>query len=155
LSLTNGEAGERSDVQSRQRIMRPLMRKNGGENVMAIGRPKLAPHDRHSETVRIPLRPADHARLQSMADQAETTITDFVRASALGQKFTVIQSHAPDFETSQQLLALGRNFNQFMKLMHQRNIDPPADMIRIAQKLEIILDRILSDDPTHHHRPKF
>lgn len=121
---------------------------------MAIGRPKLAPQDRHSETVRIPLRPSDHVRLQSMADKAETTITDFVRAAALGQKFTVVQSTAPDFETVEQLRRIGVNLNQIAKAMNAQETVQPSELIDACNAVQTVLAKWMFDDPTNHHRPK-
>ena len=119
-----------------------------------MGRPEKSPQDRHSETVRVPLRPADHARLQSMADKAETTITDFVRASALGQKFTVIQSDAPDFETVEQLRRIGVNLNQIAKRLNERKSVKPERLDSALADLQNLLSRWMFDDTTHHHRPQ-
>ena len=112
-----------------------------------MGRPTKSPQERHSETVRVPLRPADHARLQDMADKAETTITDFVRASALGQKFTVIQSDAPDFETVEQLRRIGVNLNQIAKAMNAQKTVAPSELLAVCAKLDRLFDQWLNHDP--------
>lgn len=89
-----------------------------------MGRPPKAPQDRHSAQLNIPLKPADYARLRAKAEKAETTITDFVRASALGKKFTVIQSNAPDFDTIEQLRRIGVNLNQIANPLQKEQLCP-------------------------------
>lgn len=119
-----------------------------------MGRPPKAPQDRHSAQLNIPLKPADYARLRTKADKAETTVTDFVRASALGQKFTVVQSNNPDFDTIEQLRRIGVNLNQIAKAMNQGNMVPPPSIERAVSKLENLLTKWLVDDTSHDHRPK-
>jgi len=119
-----------------------------------MARPHKSPTDRHSESVRVSLRPADLARIQSQADKAETTVTDFVRASALGQKLTVIQSDAPDFDTVEQLRRIGVNLNQIAKAMNAQTTVQPAELKTVCMKLETLLDKWLFHDTSHDHRPK-
>ena len=120
-----------------------------------MGRPRKSPEDSHTASVRVPLRPADFADLQAKADKAETTITDFVRAAALGQKFTVVESSAPDFETVEQLRRIGVNLNQIAKRMNQgRMVTPPA-VTRAVAKLEKLLTAWIVDDTSNNHRPQF
>jgi len=120
-----------------------------------VGRPPKSPEDKHSETVRIPLRPADFARLQSNADKAETSITDFVRATALGHTFNVVQSNAPDFDTMQELRRIGVNLNQIAKQMNAQKTVKPSELTTACQKLERLLERWLIHDPQNNHRPQF
>ena len=119
-----------------------------------MGRPPKAPHDRHTESVRVSLRPADLARLQAKADKAETTVTDFVRASALGQKFVVVESDAPDFDTVEQLRRIGVNLNQIAKAMNAQKTVPPSALTTACETLQTLLTRWIVDDTSHHHRPK-
>ncbi|WP_100269195.1 plasmid mobilization protein [Epibacterium ulvae] len=121
---------------------------------MAGGRPKLSPEDRHSEQINIPLKPSDLASLQDSADKAQTTITDFVRASALGHRFNVMQSHAPDFETMAELRRIGVNLNQIAKALNARQQALPASLVSTCDKLDVLLERWLLDDPSHHNRPQ-
>lgn len=124
------------------------------EHGMTIGRPRKSPEDKHTKTVRVPLRPSDFARLQEKADKAETTITDFVRASALGQKFTVIQSDAPDFDTIEQLRRIGVNLNQIAKRLNERKSVAPDRLESTLADLQTLLARWMFDDPQNHHRPQ-
>lgn len=119
-----------------------------------MARPKKPPHELHTETVRVPLRAVDLARLQSKADKAETTITDFVRASALGKKLTVVQSTAPDFDTVEQLRRIGVNLNQIAKAMNAQQTMQPSELVSVCAKLETLLSRWMFDDTPHHDRPK-
>ena len=119
-----------------------------------MGRPAKSPEDRHTESVRVPLRPADFARLQSFADQASTSLTDFVRASALGHEFTVIQSDAPDPEILDQLRRIGVNLNQIAKRMNEYKSVSTSDVETSLRDLQTLLARWMFDDPTHHPRPK-
>lgn len=120
-----------------------------------MGRPPKSPEEKHSETVRIPLRPADFARLQSDADKAETSITDFVRATALGHKFKVVHSNSPDFDTMRELRSIGVNLNQIAKQMNAQQSIKPSELISACQKLESLLERWLTHDPQNNHRPQF
>lgn len=120
-----------------------------------MARPRKSPEDRHTETVRVPLRPADFQRLQEKADKAETTVTDFVRASALGQKFTVIQSDNPDPETVDQLRRIGVNLNQIAKALNAQKAVPPSVLASACEDLKTVLAQWMFDDPTHQHRPQF
>ena len=104
-----------------------------------MARPRKSPEDRHTETVRVPLRPADFQRLQEKADKAETTVTDFVRASALGQKFTVIQSDNPDPETVDQLRRIGVNLNQIAKALNAQKTVPPSVLASACEDLKTVL----------------
>ena len=119
-----------------------------------MARPQKSPTDRHSESVRVSLRPADLARLKSQADRAETTITDFVRASALGKKLTVIQADAPDFDTVEQLRRIGVNLNQIAKAMNAQKTVQPSELKTVCATLETLLARWMFDDTSHDHRPK-
>jgi uncharacterized protein (DUF1778 family) len=120
-----------------------------------MARPKLSPQERHSEQINIPLKPADLAYLQDSAEKAATTITDFVRASALGHEFTVVQTTAPDLETVEQLRRIGVNLNQIAKAMNQGRTVPPPSLDRVCLALEDLLTKWLIDDPTNNHRPQF
>lgn len=119
-----------------------------------MARPKLAPQDRHSEQVNIPLKPADLARLSDSADKAETTVTDFIRASALGHRFTVIQSDAPDFDTVEQMRRIGVNLNQIAKAMNAQKTVQPSELIIACEDVKTLLAKWMFDDPQNNHRPK-
>ena len=55
------------------------------------------------------LTPAEKKKLQSLADKADLTMTDYIMRSALNKPITVI----PGFdELSRQLKAIGNNLNQ-------------------------------------------
>lgn len=117
-----------------------------------MARPKLSPQERHSEQINIPLRPADLARLHDSADKAKTTVTDFVRASALGHRFTVMQSDAPDTETIEQLRRIGVNLNQIAKRMNERKSVSSSKLDTALDDLQTLLARWMFDDPQNHHR---
>ena len=117
-----------------------------------VGRPKKSPEERHTETVRVPLRPADFARLQSFADQAKTSVTDFVRSSALGAEFTVIQSQTPDEDTIEQLRRIGVNLNQIAKALNAQRSIVPSELTSACDDLKTLLAQWMFHDPTHHHR---
>lgn len=119
-----------------------------------MGRPAKSPEERHTESVRVPLRPSDYARLQSYADQASTSVTDFVRASALGHEFTVVKSDAPDPETLDQLRRIGVNLNQIAKRMNEYKSVSAPDVETTLRDLQTLLARWMFDDPAHHHRQK-
>ena len=121
---------------------------------MAGGRPKKSPEEKHTETVRVPLRPADFARLREKADKAETTITDFVRAAALGQKFTVVETAAPDFDTVEQVRRIGVNLNQIAKALNARQSVRPATLDATLADLQNLLSLWMTNDPPHQHRQK-
>ena len=119
-----------------------------------MARPRLAPDDKLSESVRISFRPSDYAAIADSADRARTNVTDFVRAAALGQKMTVIQSQAPDFDTRNELRRIGVNLNQIAKSMNARQQALPASLVACCEQLETLLERWLIHDPTHHDWPQ-
>ena len=119
-----------------------------------MGRPAKSPEERHTETVRVSLRPADLAQLQANAAKAETTITDFVRAAALGHRFKVVESTAPDFDTIHQLQRIGVNLNQIAKRMNQGQVVPESTIDRAIAKLETLLTEWIVDDKPSNHRPQ-
>lgn len=119
---------------------------------MAIGRPRKSPQELHSEQTCIGYKPSQWAQLEADAAKAQTTVTEFIRASSLGQKFTVIQSDAPDPETVDQLRRIGVNLNQIAKRLNERKSVAPSALTTTLDDLQTLLAKWMFDDPSHHHR---
>ena len=72
-----------------------------------MARPKIDPAERRTEQVSLALSPIEFGNLKAKANQADTTVTAFVRAAALGQRVSVTKSTAPDFVTRDEYGGLG------------------------------------------------
>ena len=117
-----------------------------------MARPKKDPTERRTEQVNLRLSPIEAARLQDKADRAQTNLTAFVRAAALGKSVTVRQA-ASDFETRQELRRIGVNLNQIAKALNARQQALPASLVACCEKLDALFDRMLEHDSPHHRRP--
>lgn len=111
-----------------------------------MARPKKDPTERRTEQVNLRLSPIEAARLQDKADAAQTNLTAFVRAAALGKPVTVRQA-ASDFETRQELRRIGVNLNQIAKALNARQEALPASLVSCCEKLDALFDRMLADGP--------
>lgn len=119
-----------------------------------MARPTKPPHERSSEQVNIRLSPVQLARLQEQADKAGTTVTDFVRASALGKRVTVKKSTAPEFMTIHELRRIGVNLNQIAHAMNAGGITSPDRVNALAAKLDTLFDKWLGlDTESRPERP--
>ena len=112
-----------------------------------MARPKKAPDERGTEQVNIRLSPREIATLRTKAEQADATVTAFVRAAALGKRVTVQQSTAPDFAMRDELRRIGVNLNQIAKAMNARRDPPPASLVSVCEKLDALFDHWLNHDP--------
>jgi len=113
----------------------------------AMARPKIDPAKRRTESVRVSLSPVELAQLNAKADTGETTVTAFVRASALGKSVTVQKSTAPDFVTRSELRSIGTNLNQIAKAMNAQKTVAPAELLAVCAKLDYLFDQWLNHDP--------
>jgi hypothetical protein len=113
-----------------------------------VARPQKSPEDRRTQHVNVALSPAEIANLQTKATEAKTTVTAFVRASALDQSVIVQQSTAPDFMTRNDLRRIGNNLNQALVEFRVKNIDPPTDLLGAISKLDNLFDQWLNYEPT-------
>ena len=118
-----------------------------------MARPKIDPAKRRTESVRVSLSPVELAQLNAKADLGETTVTAFVRASALGKSVTVQQSTAPDFATRDELRRIGVNLNQIAKAMNAQKTVAPDALISACEKLDHLFDQWLNHDAKSHPRP--
>lgn len=117
-----------------------------------MARPKKDPTTRRTERVDVRVSPLELAQLQEKATTAKTTAADFVRASALEQSFTVVQSTAPEFATRDELRRIGVNLNQIAKALNARQQALPASLVSCCEKLDILFDQWLNHD--HSDRPR-
>ena len=112
-----------------------------------MARPKIDPAKKRTESVRVSLSPVELAQLNAKAERGETTVTAFVRASALGKSVTVQQSTAPDFATRDELRRIGVNLNQIAKQMNAQKTVAPAELLGVCAKLDHLFDQWLNHDP--------
>lgn len=117
-----------------------------------MARPKKDPTTRRTERVDVRVSPLELAQLQEKAATAKTTAADFVRASALDQSFTVVQSTAPEFASRDELRRIGVNLNQIAKALNARQQALPASLVSCCEKLDILFDQWLNHD--HSDRPR-
>lgn len=123
-------------------LRRPLTTQLAERKDMA--RPKIDPAKRRTKSVRVSLSPIELAQLNAKADAGDTTVTAFVRASALGKPVTVAKSTAPDFDTRNELRRIGVNLNQMAKAMNAQKTVPPSALIAACQKLDALFDEWLN-----------
>ena len=112
-----------------------------------MARPKIDPAERRTEQVSLALSPMELGNLKTKASQADTTVTAFVRAAALGQRVSVTKSTAPDFVTRDELRRIGVNLNQIAKALNARKDALPASLVSTCEKLDALFDRWLDHDP--------
>lgn len=117
-----------------------------------MARPRKDPTDKRTAQLAVRLSPVEVAHLQEKAAQAQTNVTAFVRAAALGKPVTVRQA-ASDFETRQELRRIGVNLNQIAKALNARQQGLPASLVASCEKLDALFDRMLKHDSPHHRRP--
>ena len=77
-----------------------------------------------------------------------------ISSRCFGHRFTVIQSHAPDLETLEELRRIGVNLNQIAKALNAGREDLPASLVLACDKLDALLERWLLNDNSHHNRPQ-
>ena len=109
-----------------------------------MARPKIDPAKRRTESVRVSLSPVELAKLNAKAEEAQTNVTAFVRASALGKSVTVEKSTSPDFATRDELRRIGVNLNQIAKAMNAQKTVPPSALVTVCEKLDRLFDQWLS-----------
>lgn len=117
-----------------------------------MARPKKDPTDKRTEQLALRLSPVEVARLHEKAELAQTNVTAFVRAAALGRPVTV-SAPASDFELRQELRRIGVNLNQIAKALNARQQALPASLVGCCEKLDVLFDRMLAHDSSHHLRP--
>lgn len=110
-----------------------------------MARPKIDPAKRRTKSVRVSLSPMELDQLNGKADAANTTVTAFVRASALGKSVTVSKSNAPDFEIRHELRRIGVNLNQIAKAMNAQKTVPPSALIAACEQLDVLFDQWLTN----------
>jgi hypothetical protein len=95
----------------------------------------------------VSLSPVELAHLTAKADRGKTTVTAFVRASALAKSVTVQKSTAPDFATRDELRRIGVNLNQIAKAMNAQHTAAPTELLAVCAKLDHLFDQWLNHDP--------
>jgi len=118
-----------------------------------MARPKIDPMERRTEQVNLRLSPVELARLNAKAEAAQTNVTAFVRAAAMGKSVTVRNQSSTDFETRQELRRIGVNLNQIAKALNARQQGLPASLVATCEKLDALFDRMLAHDRPHDRRP--
>jgi len=119
-----------------------------------MARPRKDPTSLRTTQVNVALSPVEMARLKEKAATANTNVTAFIRASALDQPITVVQSTAPDFLTRNELRAIGTNLNQIAKALNAKQEALPASLVKVCDKLDRLFDMWLSDDHSHGSGPQ-
>jgi len=119
-----------------------------------MARPKSDPAKRRSESVRVSLSPVEITQITDKAARANTNVTAFVRAAALGKSVSVTQSQAVDFETRQELRRIGQNLNQIAKALNAGRNELPASLELACTQLNHLFDQWLPHgSPRQQSRP--
>ena len=119
-----------------------------------MARPKKDPSHRRTEQVNVALSPPEITTITEKAAKANTNVTAFVRAAALGKSVTVTQSQAVDFETRQELRRIGNTLNQIAKHMNAGRDGMPASLERACTELNQLFDQWLPHgSPRQPSRP--
>lgn len=108
-----------------------------------MARPKIDPTKKRTESVRVSLSPAEITAIADKATKAQTNVTAFVRAAALGKSVTVTQSEGLDFETRQELRRIGTNLNQIAKALNAGRQELPASLDLACTQLNQLFDQWL------------
>lgn len=111
--------------------------------------------EKRTEQTNIRLSPVELATIEGKASAAKTSLTEFVRAAALGKRMTVRQAQSTDFETRQELRRIGVNLNQIAKALNAGRGHDTGELSALCQKLDAVFDQWLDHDPTRSAiRPK-
>lgn len=109
-----------------------------------MARPKSDPMDLRSLQVNVRLNPHEVAELRARAERSGTTITAFVRASALGKPMRPAPSGSADFATRQELRRVGVNLNQIAKALNSGKGVSPVVLETVCRKLDTLFDQMLA-----------
>lgn len=112
-----------------------------------MARPKADPMEVRSGQVKFRLSAIERAQLETRAEQAGKTVTDFARTAALGKPLKVVQHASPDMETRTELRRIGVNLNQIAKRLNQTGGHAPAALLEVIGKLDSIFDQWLDHGP--------
>ena len=113
-----------------------------------MARPQKSPEDRRDRRINLRVSDTEFAIIANKADEAKTSVTSFVHASALDKPVIIQQSTAPDFMTRHDLRRIGNNLNQALVEFRVKNIDPPSDLLGAISKLDTLFDQWLNYEPT-------
>lgn len=91
------------------------------------------------------MSPIERAQIEAKAEQAEMTLSEFLRASALESEIKVVQGRKLEFEVEHQISRIGVNMNQIAKRLNEGGSVPPAELQEASAQLKQIFDVVLAD----------
>ena len=103
-----------------------------------MARPRKAPADLHTHTLRFTVPTADYVRIQKSAAQAGLTVSQYLRESERSTQIVVSQVRTLDPDLFDQIRRIGVNLNQAVKFLHAKG-SPQPELIAAAQAVERFL----------------
>lgn len=108
-------------------------------------RPKKQAENRRSAWIRYRISAQELEAIQAKAEQAELSIHNYARLSALQDKIVVHQTTTPDMETVEQLRRIGVNFNQIAHALNSTGQTPPDYFQALCHDVETVLGKVFSE----------
>jgi hypothetical protein len=103
-----------------------------------MARPRKGRDDQLSEMLRCRLRPAEYLRIRQAAQQANMSVSDYVRRMLLTGTVVIKKTRTLDPEVFDQLRRIGINLNQAVHKLHATGLIPP-ELARAAALVEAIV----------------
>jgi hypothetical protein len=103
-----------------------------------MARPRKGRDDQLSEMLRCRLRPAEYLRIRQAAQQANMSVSDYVRRMLLTGNVVIKKTRTLDPEVFDQLRRIGINLNQAVHKLHATGLIPP-ELARAAALVEAIV----------------
>ncbi|MEZ0081480.1 plasmid mobilization protein [Bradyrhizobium japonicum] len=100
-----------------------------------MARPRKGTGDQLSEMLRCRLKPAEYLRVRQAAQQANMSVSDYMRRMLLTGTVTVKKTKDLDPATFDQLRRIGVNLNQAVHKLHATGLIPP-ELARAASAVE-------------------
>lgn len=103
-----------------------------------MARPRKGRDDQHSETLRCRLRPAEYLRIRQAAQQANMSVSDYVRRMLFTGTVVIKKTRTLDPAVYDELRRIGINLNQAVHKLHATGLIPP-ELARAAALVEAIM----------------
>jgi len=107
-----------------------------------MARPRKGPRDRRSCQIGVRFTPGERVRIESAADQAGVSLTEYVRSQALEGHIVVRACRPLDPGAFEELRRLGFDLNRLTRTTNGNRRLPPETPV-IAQRADALLQRIV------------
>lgn len=109
-----------------------------------MARPRKTAGERRDLQIGIRLTPSEAEALQTRAQAAGLSVTEYARRMMAHGQVRVVQSQEPDFAVLDQLRRIGVNLNQLARAMNTSGQEAPDGLGDLCRKIESLIDRAVS-----------